>query len=149
MSFFEATNLSEGRGTDEPFRLVGARWLRDAAAITNAMNAKHLYGVRFETVKRRIGKGEKFGGEVIPMVHVVVTYPSRVRSSEIAAHLLREIYVRHKKEFRWQAGSGIEELSGSRALRVAVENGGVSDLLNRWRAQSREFEAESEPYRLY
>ena len=32
MSFFEATNLSEGRGTDEPFRLVGARWLRDAAA---------------------------------------------------------------------------------------------------------------------
>src|SRR5678816_171499 len=27
MSFFEATNLSEGRGTDLPFRLVGARWL--------------------------------------------------------------------------------------------------------------------------
>lgn len=149
MSFFEATNLSEGRGTDEPFRLVGARWLRDAAAITRAMNARQLDGVRFETVKRRIGKGEKFGGEVIPMVHVVVTYPSRVRSSEIAAHLLREIYVRHRKEFRWQAGFGIEELSGSRALRTAVENGGVSDLLNRWRAQSAEFEAESEPYRLY
>jgi uncharacterized protein YbbC (DUF1343 family) len=149
MSFFEATNLSEGRGTDEPFRLVGARWLRDAAAITNAMNAKHLDGVRFETVKRRIGKGEKFGGEVIPMVHVVVTYPSRVRSSEIAAHLLREIYVRHKKEFRWQAGSGIEELSGSRALRVAVQTGGVGKLIDRWRTESQEFVSKSAPYLLY
>ena len=149
MSFFEATNLSEGRGTDEPFRLVGARWLRDAAAITNAMNAKHLYGVRFETVKRRIGKGEKFGGEVIPMVHVVVTYPSRVRSSEIAAHLLREIYVRHKKEFRWQAGSGIEELSGSRALRVAVQTGGVGKLIGQWRTESQEFVDKSAPYLLY
>ncbi|MGE5749479.1 MAG: exo-beta-N-acetylmuramidase NamZ domain-containing protein [Gemmatimonas sp.] len=149
MSFFEATNLSEGRGTDEPFRLVGARWLRDAAAITNAMNAKQLEGVRFEAVKRRIGKGEKFGGDVIPMVHVIVTYPSRVRSSEIAAHLLREIYVRHKKEFRWQAGSGIEELSGSRALRVAVQTGGVGKLIDQWRTESQAFVNKSAPYLLY
>jgi uncharacterized protein YbbC (DUF1343 family) len=30
ISFFEGTNVSEGRGTNEPFRLVGARWLIDA-----------------------------------------------------------------------------------------------------------------------
>jgi uncharacterized protein YbbC (DUF1343 family) len=149
MSFFEATNLSEGRGTDEPFRLVGARWLRDAAAITKAMNSRRLGGVRFETVKRRIGKGEKFGGEVIPMVHVVVTSPSRVRSSEIAAYLLREIYIRHKKEFRWQAGSGIEELSGSRSLRTAVQTGGVGGLIDQWRTESQEFVTRSAPYLLY
>lgn len=149
MSLFEATNLSEGRGTDLPFRLVGARWLTDASAIVRAMNSKSLGGVRFESVRRRIGRGEKFGGETIPMIRLVVADRTRVRSSEIAAHLLREIYVRHSKQFRWQRGAGIEELSGSRALREAVENGGIEALLARWASMSAGFERESAPARLY
>ena len=47
ISFFEATNVSEGRGTDAPLKQVGARWLGDAAAIARAMNAKQMPGVRF------------------------------------------------------------------------------------------------------
>jgi uncharacterized protein YbbC (DUF1343 family) len=139
MSFFEATNLSEGRGTSEPFRLVGARWLTDAASIARAMNAKSLAGARFESVRRRIGRGEKFGGETIPMIRVVVTDRDRLRSSEIAAHLLREIYSRHPRQFKWQAGAGIEELSGSRELRTAVERGRIAPLIAAWRASSAEF----------
>lgn len=125
MSFFEATNLSEGRGTELPFRLVGARWLTDAPAIARVMNAKSLGGVRFESGRQQVARGEKFGGEGIPVIRVRVADRDRIRSTEIAAHLLREIYLRHPKEFRWQRGVGIEELSGSRALRDAVEKGGL------------------------
>lgn len=139
ISFFEATNVSEGRGTDSPFRLVGARWLTDASTIARAMNAKSLGGVRFERVRRRIGRGEKFGGETIPMVRIIVTDRDKVRSSEIGAHLLREIYSRHAKQFRWQQGAGIEELSGSRELRNAVERGGIDSLLAKWRSESTRF----------
>jgi uncharacterized protein YbbC (DUF1343 family) len=139
ISFFEATNMSEGRGTALPFRFVGARWLTDAAAIARAMNAKSLGGVRFETVRQRIGRGEKFGGEMIPMIRIVVTNRDRVRSSEIGAHLLREIYSRHPKQFRWQQGAGIEELSGSRELRRAVEQGEIDSLLAKWRSESLNF----------
>ena len=149
MSFFEATNLSEGRGTDLPFRLVGARWLSDAAQIARIMNAKSLGGVRFESVQRRIARGEKFGGETIPMIHIVVTDRNKLRSSEIGAHLLREIYVRHPKQFRWQQGAGIEELSGSRALRNAVEKGGITALLANWSRQSADFARDAAPVRLY
>jgi len=149
MSFFEATNVSEGRGTNEPFRLVGARWLTDAAAIARLMNAKRFAGVRFESVERRIGRGEKFGGEVIPMIRLVVTNADGVRSSEIAAHLLREIYRRHPKQFRWQAGVGIEELSGSRALRVAVEKGGIDELLAKWRQDAAAFQKAARAVYLY
>jgi uncharacterized protein YbbC (DUF1343 family) len=149
MSFFEATNVSEGRGTTEPFRLVGARWLTDAAAIARVMNAKNLGGVRFETVSRRIARGEKFGGETIPMIRIVVTDRNRLLSSEIAAHLLREIYLRYPKQFRWQAGAGIEELSGSRALRLAVERGSIDALLSRWQSESARFATAATPYRLY
>jgi uncharacterized protein YbbC (DUF1343 family) len=139
ISFFEATNMSEGRGTALPFRFVGARWLTDAAAIARAMNAKSLGGVRFESVRQRIGRGEKFGGETIPMIRIVVTNRDRVRSSEIGAHLLREIYSRHPKQFRWQQGAGIEELSGSRELRRAVEQGEIDSLLAKWRSESLNF----------
>ena len=149
MSFFEATNLSEGRGTDLPFRLVGARWLTDAAAIARVMNAKSLGGVRFESVRQRIGRGEKYGGETIPMIRVRVTDRDRIRSTEVAAHLLREIYRRHPREFRWQAGAGIEELSGSRALRSAVERGGLEAVLAKWRSESSEFMRGARPSFLY
>jgi hypothetical protein len=116
ISFFEATNISEGRGTAEPFRLVGARWMTDAAAIARAMNRKGLSGVRFEAVTRRIAAGQKFGGTTIPMVRIVITDRNAVRSSEIGAHLLREIYSRHPRAVRFQA-RGLEELSGSRGPR--------------------------------
>ena len=149
ISFFEATNVSEGRGTSEPFRLVGARWLTDAASIARLMNAKKLGGVKFENVQRRIGRGEKFGGETIPMIRIVVTDRNAIRSSEIGAHLLREIYARHPKQFRWQAGAGIEELSGSRALRNSVEKGGIDALLSQWRNDAAAFDRKVEPFRLY
>lgn len=149
MSFFEATNISEGRGTDEPFRLVGARWLTDASDIARVMNAKSLGGVKFSAVRRRIGRGEKFGGETIPMIRIVVTDRDKVRSSEIASHLLREIYVRHPKQFKWQAGAGIEELSGSTALRKAVQSGGLDQLLASWRNESSKFMTRTERFRLY
>ena len=149
ISFFEATNVSEGRGTDLPFRFVGGRWLTDAASIARVMNAKSLGGVRFESVRQRIGRGEKFGGETIPMIRIVVTDRNKVRSSEIGAHLVREIYVRHPKQFKWQQGAGIEELSGSRELRNAVERGGIESLLARWRKTSRDFARESAASMLY
>jgi uncharacterized protein YbbC (DUF1343 family) len=149
ISFFEATNVSEGRGTSEVFRVVGARWLSDAPLIARVMNAKRLSGVRFESVRKRIGRGEKFAGETIPMLRIVVTDRDALRSSEIAAHLLREIYLRHPKQFRWQSGAGIEELSGSRALRNAVEKGGVDSLLAQWRNEAASFERKAAPLWLY
>ena len=148
ISFFEGTNISEGRGTDEPFRLVGARWMTDAPAIVRAMRSAQLPGVRFEAVSRRIGRGQKFGGETIPMVRIIITDRDAVRSSEIGARLLREIYARHGTAVRFQA-RGLEELSGSAALRNAVRNGGVDDLLVDWRESASRFARDAQPWRLY
>ncbi len=148
ISFFEGTNISEGRGTAEPFRLVGARWLSDASAIARVMNAKKLGGVRFERVTRRVAAGQKQSGVAVPMIRIVVTDRNLVRSTEIGAHLLREIYSRHPTAVRFQA-RGLEELSGDRALRVAVTDGGIEALLGKWRAASARFERDARQWRLY
>ena len=148
IGFFEATNVSEGRGTASPFHLVGASWLTDAPAIARAMNLKSLPGVRFEATRQQIASGQKYGGQTIPMVRIIITRRDSVRSVELGAHLLREIYVRHPKEFRWHE-EGIERLSGSRALRNAVERGGVAAVLAQWRRESAQFRVRTEPYLLY
>jgi uncharacterized protein YbbC (DUF1343 family) len=146
--FFEATNVSEGRGTERPLRTVGAAWLTDAPAIARALNARRLPGVRFRATTRRVGRGEEFGGATIPMVDVDVTSRDSVRPADVGAELLRAIYARHPKQFRWR-GRGIEELAGSRALRRAVERGTVPALLAAWERQSAEFARAVEPYRRY
>jgi uncharacterized protein YbbC (DUF1343 family) len=147
--FFEATNVSEGRGTDRPFHLIGASWLTDAGAIARELNARQLPGVRFDSTSRAIAAGAKFGGLTIPMIEITVTNRDDVRPVELGAHLLRTIYKRHPREFSWRE-QGIERLSGSRALREAVEReGGIEALFAVWRRESEGFAAAAERYRLY
>ena len=147
--FFEATNVNEGRGTDAPFKLIGAPWLTDAGAIARALNAKRLPGVRFDSTSRRIGPNAKFSGRTIPMIRITVTARDSVRPAEVGAHMLRTIRARHPRNFRWSSDGGIERLSGSRALRLAVESGNIDALLARWARESAQFTRRVQPYRLY
>jgi uncharacterized protein YbbC (DUF1343 family) len=146
--FFEATNLSEGRGTDAPFKLVGAPWLSDAGTIAQILNEKRLAGVRFDSTARRIGAGQKHAGRTIPMIQITVTARDSVRAADVGAHMLREIHRRHQRDWRWRE-EGIERLSGSRELRAAVQNGGIEALLEMWRGESTRFETRVASYRLY
>ncbi len=147
--FFEATNVTEGRGTDRPFHLIGASWLTDAGAVARELNEKGLPGVRFDSTSRTIAPGAKFGGQTIPMIEITVTDRDAVRPAALGAHMLRAIYRRHPREFSWRE-QGIERLSGSRALRQAVEReGGVEALIPIWRAESEQFARDVAGYRLY
>ncbi|HVA58251.1 MAG TPA: DUF1343 domain-containing protein [Gemmatimonadaceae bacterium] len=146
--FFEGTNLSEGRGTESPFLLVGAPWLTDAGAIARELNAMALPGVRFESTACRIDAGQKWGGQTIPMLHVSVVDRDRVRPLEVAAYMLQVIRRRHPTDFKWLLPH-MDELAGSDALRKAVDAGTVAALLPVLDAQSRAFERAAERYRIY
>jgi len=147
--FFEGVNVSEGRGTDDPFAQVGASWLTDAGAIAAELNAKKIPGVSFDSIARPVEAGFEFGGQTIPMIHVRVTDRNAVVPVVVGAHLLRAIYVRHKDKWEWRKGS-IDRLSGSARMREAVEkDGGIEALLPVLRAESKAFEAETKKYWIY
>ncbi len=146
--FFEGTNLSEGRGTEAPFQLVGAGWLTDAGAIARELNGMRLGGVRFDSTSRTIDAGQKWGGQTIPMLHVSVTDRDRVQPVKVAAYMLQVIRRAHPSEFRW-ALPHMDELAGSDALRKAIDAGTVAELLPRLDAQSRAFRRDAAKYRLY
>jgi uncharacterized protein YbbC (DUF1343 family) len=146
--FFEATNLSEGRGTDAPLKQVGAPWLTDAPAIARELNGMKLNGVRFEARSVDVKAGDKHGGRTIPMIRLHVTNKDAYEPVSTAVWLMREIYRRHPREWQWRQ-NGIERLAGTAQLRRAVERGNVSALLARWKREATEFQRVSRPYRLY
>lgn len=144
---FEGTNLSVGRGTDVPFKAVGAAWL-DARCIADELNSMRLAGVVFEPTTRSVEWGNAFGGTTIPMVLVNVTDREAVEPVQLAVRMLRTLYVRHRDDWRW-ANDTIDRLSGSRQLRGDVESGDVEHTLAQWAADSDRFCQAVEPHRLY
>lgn len=146
--FFEGTNLSEGRGTDRPFRVIGAPWLTDAGAIARELNRQNLPGVRFDSTSRTIAEGMKHGGMTIPMIEVIVVDRNRIQPVRVGARMLQTIRARHPNEWQWRVGS-IDRLSGSDELRKAVDARTVDELLARWDLEARDFAVKREPYLIY
>ncbi|MBX6330304.1 MAG: DUF1343 domain-containing protein [Gemmatimonadaceae bacterium] len=146
--FFEGTTMSEGRGTDRPFRVVGAGWLHDAGAIATELNALGLPGVSFDSTSRTIAAGQKWGGQTIPMIEVHVTDRNRVNAVHVGVHMLRAIYARHQADWQWRVGS-IDRLAGTDQLRKAVEQGTIDELLARWDEQAAAFAQRTKKYWLY
>ena len=148
--FFEGVNVTEGRGTDAPFQLIGAPFLTDAGDIARELDAMHLGGVRFDSTSRTIEAGHKWGGQTIPMVRVTVTDRNALRPVDVGVWMLRVMYRRHAADWKWREAH-IDRLAGTRALRAAIESGddAVRALLARWDRESRAFAAEREPYLLY
>jgi uncharacterized protein YbbC (DUF1343 family) len=68
----ERTNMSVGRGTDEPFSTFGAPWV-DGRKLSAALNAADLHGIRFMPTTFTPIKGSKFGETKCQGVHVQLT----------------------------------------------------------------------------
>jgi hypothetical protein len=155
--FFEGTNATEGRGTDDPFTLIGADYLTDHVAVAAELNALKLPGVRFDTATRTIEPGYKFGGKTIPMIRIVVTDRNAVKPVELGIRMLRTFYARHPKEFAWRAPTvnaagrvkAIDRLAGTDQLTAAVEANTVDALIAQWNADAVKFTAMVKPYLLY
>jgi uncharacterized protein YbbC (DUF1343 family) len=146
--FFEGTTATEGRGTDDPFTLIGASWMTDNAALAAELNGMALPGVRFDTATRTIEPGYKFAGQTIPMLKVRVTDRNAVRPVELGIRMLRAIYARHPADFKWRERQ-IDRLAGTDRLRAAVEQNTVDALIAEWNADARRFAEMVKPYLLY
>ena len=93
---FEATNISEGRGTTKPFSLIGAPFV-DSMRLTERMRGLKLDGVVF----RRAYFTPKFGkyeGELCEGVELHITDRSAYDPFETALELYRELS--YYREFR-------------------------------------------------
>jgi uncharacterized protein YbbC (DUF1343 family)/CubicO group peptidase (beta-lactamase class C family) len=93
VAVIEGTNVSVGRGTDTPFELVGAPWVK-SRALAAYLNARGIAGVRFVPVTftptTAIYSGQKCEG-----VNIVLTERNMLDGPELGIELasaLRKLY---------------------------------------------------------
>jgi uncharacterized protein YbbC (DUF1343 family) len=147
--FIEATNLSEGRGTDHPLEQAGAPWLR-AGEVADSMNAMQLPGVRFEVVRfTPASTAAKYPRRPLNGVRFILTDRERYRPVRTAL-LFIDLVRRLHPEFRWtERGAGMDRLAGSDAMRRAIEAGRLTSALAEWERDAERFDAERRPFLLY
>jgi uncharacterized protein YbbC (DUF1343 family) len=154
---FEATNLSEGRGTTRPFEIVGAPFL-DGYAWAEALDAetgpgRPLEGVRFRPLSFR-PTFHKFAGRSCGGVQLHVTEPSSFRPYLTGIALLATARRQAPADFRWRTEPyefvsdrlAIDLLCGDAAIRNAIErNAGLEEIAHSMAGFEREFAEHRRP----
>ena len=153
----EATSASEGRGTRDPFRLVGAPWA-DAQALADTLNARGLPGIRFEpaTFTPRSIDGmsshPKLQDETVHGVRHVVTDRDAFRPAEAGIHLLHALY--HQAEARNEPlitrPEWLAKLSGTERVYDMLTSGARPEtIIAAWQSDVEAFRERRAAYLLY
>src|ERR1051326_5745529 len=90
----EGTNVSVGRGTDTPFELVGAPWIKPRE-FAEYLNTRGIPGVRFVPTTFTPVAGQKYGGQICGGVNIVVVDRNTLDPPELGIELasaLRKLY---------------------------------------------------------
>jgi len=147
IGMFETTNVSVGRGTEEPFERFGAPWM-NGAEVAHRLQLLNLPGVSFfQTLF--VPTSDLYQGRLCSGVRMVVTDPRVVRPVDVFVHaamILREL---SPKDFvpRWDE---VIRVTGTRDFEKHYKSGKSAEaVLVLFRESSERFKKDREPYLLY
>ncbi|MGD8343790.1 MAG: DUF1343 domain-containing protein [Desulfobacterales bacterium] len=143
---WEGTNVSEGRGTTQPFELFGAPYLNlekiVASIADDSIPGAVLRPVLFEPI------ANKWQMQPCRGFQIHITDPQQYRPYETSLRLLQAIICHHKKEFEWTPPPyeyetrqlPIDLIIGDRQIRKRLENMDPIDrLAESWQSGLAEF----------
>lgn len=151
---FEGTNFSEGRGTDKPFEYVGAPYC-DGVKLAAELNSYNLSGVNFESIiftPQPIASqsnppkyiGIRCGGVYINVNNKKKFEP--VKAVIAILVLLKKLF----PEFEINRNNFLDKLSGTKNLRIMIDNGsGYDEIINSYKNSLDNFKNAREKYLLY
>ena len=143
----EGTNLSEGRGTTQPFEFFGAPWI-DGHALERELNALQLAGVKFREVWFT-PTFSKFPGKLCGGCQMHVTDRNSFRAVATTLALLRVIKARYPDKLEFHADY-FDKVMGTSTVRLAIEHGvRTEEIVNRFRTGLEEFSKLLQPFLLY
>ncbi len=149
----EGTNLSEGRGTERPFELIGAPWA-DGEGVAAFLAGLDLPGVRFTPTAFVPGELDtsvevKWKGQLCRGVIVEVTDPLHFRAFPAGVAVVAAFRRLHPDDFAWR-GAHFDRLAGVRWLREGIEAGTpLEELEARWRPGTEAWTERAAVYRIY
>ena len=134
VGLLEATNLSVGRGTEQPFEVIGAPWI-EPHGLAADLNALRLPGVTFEPVIFTPAMGaDRYPGVPCSGVRMLVTGREEIRPVTVGLALATTLRARHRDQFRPEA---LQNLLVNRSTMWAFLRGESLDRLVAWTEMDR------------
>ncbi len=145
LALLEATPVSIGRGTDEPFTVVGAPSF-DAGALKAALDALALPGLGVERAVFT-PKAGPFAGQACGGVRLSVLDERALRPVRVGLALLRVLAASYLKT--WSAAGAAPMLGGAARLSEVLSAASLEELESRWQTELDVFAARRASYALY
>lgn len=149
--FLEGTNVSEGRGTTNPFRQFGAPWVQ-AEQLTDALNAEMLPGVRFRPV-RFIPSASKHKDASCSGAQLHTLDPKEFRPVATGVAVLTVLQRLYPNQFAFLHAAdrfGVDRLVGTSTVRLKVMGGQTwEQISSMWEMRLADFRELIHGIRLY
>lgn len=148
----EGTNLSEGRGTTQPFEIVGAPFI-DGEQLQDAVNALGLDDIRARALTFT-PTYQKYVGELCEGIQVHITNRATFQPLKTFIHVLAVIAKMYPNEMKFLEYGSLKHpmfdlLAGNANLRMAFMNGDVDYFLHQCQQDTKDFMTKREPYLRY
>jgi uncharacterized protein YbbC (DUF1343 family) len=114
----EWSNISVGRGTDQPFEQIGAPWV-DGRRLAAALNARGLPGIRFYPVAFTPASS-RYAGESCEGVFLTITDRTALRPVRVGLEIAAALWALHGDRYLME---NTDRLLGSRASLERVRAG--------------------------
>jgi len=153
---FEATNVSEGRGTTLPFELIGAPWINPWQWV-EALNTQKLSGVLFRPLYFR-PMFNKYMGQACGGVQIHVINRIQFDSYLTGIIMIKTLFDLYPDSFSWKqppyefekVKMPIDILCGSDKIRLCIEQkNDVHELAGSWQSELQGFSEHVRPFLLY
>ena len=150
----EATNVSEGRGTDHPFRWIGAPWI-DSNELSDAMNIIGLHGVTFSPIEFTphsipgAAPNPKNNTQTCNGVEIILTNRNIFSPVIVGIQLLQTISLLYPQKLEIKE-AGLNRLFGSDRLSKSLgDTDAVNQLIEEIKKESGQFRESAKKYYLY
>jgi uncharacterized protein YbbC (DUF1343 family)/CubicO group peptidase (beta-lactamase class C family) len=142
----EGTNVSVGRGTDTPFEVVGAPWIK-AKEFADYLNGRGIPGVRFVPINFTPAAGQKFAGQRIGGVNIVLLDRNTLDASELGIELASALHRLYPGEFDMR--QMILLVNHQRVMDAIAAGADPRNIADDWREELERFEQVRKKYLLY
>jgi uncharacterized protein YbbC (DUF1343 family) len=145
VALIEGTNVSVGRGTDTPFELIGAPWIK-GREFAQYLNARDIAGVRFvpTTFTPNVSN---YAGQKCEGMNIVLLDRNVLDAPQLGIELasaLRKLYPQ-----QWQLEKMNDILVNQSVFDAISKNEDPHKIMQDWQERLQQFETVREKYLIY
>ncbi|MGA2848707.1 MAG: serine hydrolase [Terracidiphilus sp.] len=146
LGLVESTNISVGRGTDIPFEIFGAPWIK-GRTLAQFLNQRFLPAVRFLSVDFTPQKPYPYAGELCHGVRILVTDRNALDAPELGLEIASALHRLYPEKFQLEKMK--TNLANQSVLDDLAAGHDPQRIAESWRAALDAFEQERQKALLY